>query len=185
MRSLKKIISLSQDDPDLVVLAEDEAGLVSIPTLTRMWSPKGVQPLVPTATTNRKRITLFGAVNVSNGEHFSAFADRGNIENFKNFLEFVLEENPDKRIVMILDNVGFHHSNIINKEFLPKTKNLEFLFLPAYSPDLNPQEWVWKELRAKVTHNTYYNDFTDELKATHDFLKNYRLPVKDLLCHII
>jgi len=150
-----------------------------------MWSPKGVQPLVPTKTANRKRITLFGAVNILNGEHFSAFTDRGNIANFQNFLEFILEENPDKGIVLILDNVGFHRANIINKEFLPKIKRMRFLFLPAYSPDLNPQEWIWKELRAKVTHNTYYDNFSDELKKAHDFLKNYQLPTKDLLCHII
>ncbi len=151
-----------------------------------MWGLKGIQPKVETENAKRERLTMFGAVNILDGEkHYSAFAPRGNIEYFQSFLEYILEENPHQQIIMILDNVGFHRANIINKEFLPKVKRLKFLFLPPYSPDLNPEEWIWKELRKEVTHNTYYENFTEKVKDAHNFLKTYTLPTKQLLCKII
>lgn len=128
---------------------------------------------------------MFGSVNISTGKSLSAFAPKGNTEYFKDYLEYILEENPHKNIIMVLDNISFHHANIINKEFLPEVKRLKFLFLPSYSPDLNLQEWIWKELRKEVTHNTYYESFIDKVKDAHNFLKTYTLPTKQLLCSII
>lgn len=184
--SLKKIWDEVELNPDLLVLAEDEAALSSIATITRMWAKKGCQPFVAIDTrTQKQHANLFGAVSLFTNEHYSVIADRGNRETFWNFIEYILEENPDREIIMILDNVKFHHAKIIKEIRLPKVKRLKFVFLPAYSPDLNPQEWVWEEMRRKVTHNTYYEKFTDKIKAAHDFLKSYELPKVNLLCRII
>ncbi len=150
-----------------------------------MWSPKGKQPKIKTNSAKRERLTMFGSVSIFSGLYYSAFAPKGNTQYFKDYIEYILEEIPDKKIIMILDNIKFHHANIIIKEFLPKVKRLKFLFLPAYSPDLNLQEWIWKELRSKVTHNTYYENFIDKIRDAHDFLKTYTLPTKQLLCSII
>ncbi len=86
---------------------------------------------------------------------------------------------------MILDNVGFHRANKINKEFLLRVPRLHFLFLPAYSPNLNPQEWVWKQMRREVTHDTFYDDFQDEINLAKRFLIKYTLPTNKLLRGII
>lgn len=168
------------------MLAEDEAALSSIATTSRMWAEKGRQPIVAINTSaHRKHATLFGAVSIFDNKHYSAIADRGNTQTFWNFVEYILEENPDKNIVMIMDNVRFHHAKVIKEILLPRVKRIRFVFLPSYSPDLNPQEWVWEELRRKVTHNTYYENFNDKIKAAHNFLKRYELPVEKLLCRII
>jgi len=184
-RNLKKILRKAKADPNILILAEDEAALISIAATTRMWALKGIQPKVNVNTAKRKRVTLFGAVSLTDDSHFSAIAGRRNTETFSDFLKYIYEENQGKRIIMILDNVRFHHAKVIKEKLLPSMERLEFVFLPVYSPDLNPQEWVWKELRHKVTHNAYYENFYEELKATHDFLKEYVLPTKQLLCRII
>jgi len=114
-----------------------------------------------------------------------ALAERGNIETFRDFLRKLLRKYPHKQIWLILDNVGFHRANKINKEFLPRVKRLHFLFLPAYSPNFNPQEWVWKQMRRETTHDTYYDDFADEITSAKRFLSNYTLPTKRLLRDII
>ncbi len=166
------------------MLAEDEAALISIPTLTRQWSLKGQQPKVLTDTARRQRVTLFGAVNLKDGKLLGAVAPTGNRVTFRAFLDQILAGYPDKRIILILDNVRFHHAKDI-QAFLETEPRLEFIFLPAYSPELNPQEWVWRQLRQAVTYNATYAKFTDELKAVHDWLKSYQLPLDEILRRII
>lgn len=166
------------------MLAEDEAALISVPTITRQWGVKGQQPTVLADTAHRQRVTLFGAVNWKTGELTGAVADRGNRGTFRAFLDQILEAYPNKKILLVLDNVRFHHAKDI-QAFLVTEPRLEFLFLPAYSPELNPQEWVWRQLRQAVTYNTTYPHFSDELKAVHNFLKTYRLPMDEILRRII
>ena len=56
---------------------------------------------------------------------------------------------------MVLDNVRYHHARLL-KPFLENNKNkIELIFLPPYSPDLNPVERVWWYMRKKITHNRY------------------------------
>lgn len=166
-------------------MALDEAALLSTPTLTRTWGQRGIQPIVPTLNQHRQRITLIGTVNLENGELFDRVAEKGNIITFLEFLRKLLKKYPKKKIYIILDNVRFHHANKVTKEFLPRVKRVEFIYLPPYSPNLNPKEWVWKQLRRETTHNSYYPEFHDEIEAAKRFLKSYTLPTKELLCRII
>ena len=77
------------------------------------------------------------------------------------FLDEVARRYPDDNIVMIVDGAGWHKSNDLN---LPE--NLRLLFLPPYSPELNPQEHLWDELREKYFHNRAF----DSLGALEDQL---------------
>jgi len=155
-----------------------------VPTITRQWGVKGQQPRVLADTAHRERVTLFGAVNWKTGELTGAVADRGNRTTFRAFLDQILAAYPKQKILLILDNVRFHHAKDI-QAFLEIEPRLDFIFLPAYSPELNPQEWVWRQLRQAVTYNATYAKFTDELKAVHDWLKTYRLPMAEILRRII
>lgn len=167
------------------MLAEDEAGLSSVPTVMRMWAPRGHQPKIPTRTAKRQRVTLFGAVNLVTGRESSAVADRGNSETFRTFLDQLVTEYPTQTLVILLDNVRFHHARTLKTDWFPSHPQVRFVFLPAYSPDLNPQEWVWKALRADVTHNTYYEDFADEVHDAEQFLASYCHPTTDRSWRII
>jgi transposase len=64
------------------------------------------------------------------------------------FLTEVASRYPFENIVMVVDGAGWHKS----KAFEMPT-NLRLLFLPPYSPELNPQEHIWDELREKCFHN--------------------------------
>jgi putative transposase len=56
---------------------------------------------------------------------------------------------------MVLDNVRFHHAKRL-KPILERYKHrIELIFLPPYSPDLNPIERVWWLMRKEVTHNRW------------------------------
>jgi len=77
------------------------------------------------------------------------------------FLKKVLRFYKDKKVYMVLDNVRYHHAKKL-KYFLKANENkLEIIFLPAYSPDLNPMERIWWYMRKKITHHRY----TETLKC--------------------
>lgn len=166
------------DYPDAVFLAEDEAALLSVPTTTRMWATKGTQPIIPMRFGTKEHRTLFGAVNLRNGILTGHVADTGNTETFRAFLSMVRTRYPRGRIVMILDNVRFHHAKTIQKR-LKRYPRLSFLFLPPYYPKLNPQEMVWQILRRNVTHNTYYPSFAKEVAAAKRFFTNTVIDIKN------
>lgn len=117
-----------------------------------------------------ERRTLFGAVNLKSGRLLGHIAERGNTATFREFLEIILRRYPRGTIVLLLDNVRFHHAKAL-KTFRRKYLRLKFLFLPPYQPMLNPQEMVWQILRRTVTHNRYYKTFAAEQRAARKFFK--------------
>lgn len=121
-----------------------------------MWAKKGEQPIIPMKFSGRpERRTLFGAVNLKNGKLFGQISARGNTATFREFLELILHRNSRGDIILVLDNVRFHHAKAL-RAFQVAHPRLHFLFLPPYQPQLNPQEMVWQIMRRTVTHNRYY-----------------------------
>lgn len=143
-----------------------------------MWALKGAQPIIPMRFGTKERRTLFGAVNLKNGILTGQIADTGNTETFRTFLSAIRKRYPRGPIIMILDNVRFHHAVAIRTS-LRRYPRLSFLFLPPYHPKLNPQEMVWQILRRNVTHNTYYPSFAKEVAAAKRFFKNTLVDIKN------
>lgn len=162
----------------------DEAALLSVPTLTRMWALKGIQPVIPQRYGTRERKTLFGAVNLTNGRLLGQIADTGNAKTFQIFLEGIRKQYPRGPVVIILDNVRFHHARVIVR-YLRGYPRISFLFLPPYHPQLNPQEMVWQIMRRRVTHCMYYATFAKEVAAAKQFFKNTIVEVKNSLTSFI
>ena len=75
------------------------------------------------------------------------------------FLDEIATRYPNENVVMVLDGAGWHKSKEIEL-----AENVRTLFLPPYSPELNPQEHVWDELREKFFHNRAF-DSLDALET--------------------
>lgn len=136
-----------------------------------MWARTGRQPIIPMQFSGRpEKRTLFGAVNLKNGKLLGQITARGNTATFHEFLNIILQRNPRGTIILILDNVRFHHAKAL-RAFRKARPRLRFLFLPPYQPKLNPQEMVWQIMRRKVTHNRYYKTFAAEQRAAQRFFK--------------
>ena len=105
-----------------------------------MWSLKGQQPEISTYG-GRKRQHLIGAVEPLEGNLHVAFSEMLKASQFQHYLEGLLARYPaPKKLIMVLDNARAHHSKEL-KPFLDANKDrLELVFLPPYSPDLNPME---------------------------------------------
>jgi len=84
-----------------------------------------------------------------NGNNLIDFMESSNAENVCDFLVKIVEQNPEKRIILVLDNSKSHHAD----KTVRKARELKitFVFLPPYSPDLNPVEFVWKTIKREVS----------------------------------
>ena len=65
------------------------------------------------------------------------------------FLESIRRHNPKRRIILILDNFPSHHARIVSRK--ARKLRIRLVFLPPYSPDLNPIEFIWKSIRRIVS----------------------------------
>jgi transposase len=169
-------------------LFEDECSLSNTATVSYAWAPKGCQAQITQKQKNRERATLFGAVNPATGEVVAKQSKKGNAQSFKRFLKKILRfyRRSTGKITVVLDNVKYHRAKSL-KPFLEKHKaKLELMFLPPYSPDLNPMERVWWYMRKKITHNRYTETLKDRLKAFWKMFSHYQKPNLEItnICNI-
>ena len=68
------------------------------------------------------------------------------------FCDFIkrLVENVDQKIFLILDNHRIHHAKKVRKLVDSLDGKIELFYLPAYSPELNPDELVWRHVKQKI-----------------------------------
>ena len=111
-----------------------------------MLTAKGVKPICPYQQVFQS-LYLFGAFSPIDGDAFFIEADCCNAAAFQAFLDNLSVHRPDELKILVLDNGAFHHAKSLN---IPK--NIELIFLPAYSPELNPAECMWKIMKRKFTN---------------------------------
>jgi len=104
----------------------------------------------------------YAAVSVRDGQLDSLILPHVNSDCMQIFLDEVARRHPNERIVMILDGAGWHKASSLK---IPETMRL--VCLPPYSPELNPVEHVWDELREKAFGNVVFNS----LDALEDHLE--------------
>ncbi|MHA1492239.1 MAG: IS630 family transposase, partial [Promethearchaeota archaeon] len=163
-----------------IILFQDEASIQFSPTITRMWSLKGHQPEILTFG-GRKRQHLIGAVEPLAGRVHVPLSEAMKAKQFEHFLEGLLARYKDAgKILLILDNARAHHSKELEPFLKANEEKLELMFLPPYSPDMNPMEWFWKFLRKEVTHNTFFDTFKEFQRAMIKFIIKFKLPSQEI-----
>ena len=123
---------------------ESRFGLLSIQR--RCLTAKGVKPLVPYQH-RFQNFYLFGAYNPSAGDHFTLELTRCNGEGFQLWMDMVSAHRPEEFKIVILDNGAFHKSKA-----LEVPADIGLLFLPPYSPELNPAEMLWRHIKDRIAN---------------------------------
>ena len=83
------------------------------------------------------------------------------------FLEHLPAEYKDDYIVLVCDGAAWHKSKTL-KSF----PNIELLFIPPYTPEMNPVEQIWKELRARGFHNEVFRTLDNVVDRLCDTISN-------------
>lgn len=143
-----------------LLLFGDEASFAQWGSLSYTWAPKGQQPEVPTSG-KRKAYKVFGLIDYFSGRFcYKAHAGRFNSESYATFLLDVLSQTT-QHVVVIQDGARYHTSKAMQAFFATHADRLTIEQLPAYSPDFNPIEHLWKKVKKEATHLKHFPAFTD------------------------
>ncbi len=143
-----------------VILFGDEASFAQWGSLGYTWALKGIQPTVKT-TGIRKAYRVFGLLDCFGGSLYSQGIDgKFNTESYRAFLEGALAKLQG-HLILIQDNAPYHVSRALRAFYAAHTDRLTVYQLPAYSPDLNPIEYLWKKVKKDATHLRYFPLFAD------------------------
>lgn len=138
---------------------QDEGRFGRISDPRRCWAPEGVRPSV-SAQIVREYTYAFAAVSPHDGTLESLILPDVNTEAMSIFLAEVAERHSEEFIIMFMDRAGWHRSKDLK---IPKNMRLEWL--PPYSPQCNPVEHIWDELREKWFINRVFQSL-DSLENT-------------------
>ncbi len=111
----------------------------------RVWSFKKLRRRKLSAHIRANSIGCY----MLNGTDVIMFPTRTRCGEFCNFLEEVRRLNPIRRICLIIDNYSVHKSKMVRK--MVGKLNIRLIYLPPYSPDLNPIEFIWKSIKRAIS----------------------------------
>jgi hypothetical protein len=144
----------------------DEARFGLMEDKSGCWAPSGFRPEV-LISLRRQYTYAYSAVSPKDGRIVSLMLPYANTESMNVFLAEVSRSFPDDYNVLWADQAGWHKSKDLE---IPDNIRLEFL--PPYSPQLNPTEHVWDELREKHFKNRYFKDLEQLEEQLCTGLKN-------------
>lgn len=109
------------------------------------WAPIGRTPVVK-GSGKKRSVAMVSAVSARGELHFAVQEEGIKSEAFLAFAKNLVND-AGRPVFLIMDNSTVHHATIL-KEHAEQSKGmLRLYFLPPYSPDLNPDEWVWKNVK--------------------------------------
>ena len=143
----------------MIVFFEDEARFGRISKELACWVKKAVVPTVAKQMI-REYTYAYSALSPQTGDCFSFISPLCNTDAMNSFLNQLAHYYSNYRIVMLLDKAGWHISKTL---ILPE--NIKLMHLTPYSPELNPVELLWREIRAKYFKNKIFKTL-DEVEDT-------------------
>ena len=153
----------------------DESRFGLITNVGRKWTARGVKPIIP-----YKYFYLYQdqATDIKSEEDFSMYISHLDTVCFNEYLKQLSEKFKKDKIVLIMDNASFHKSKQLK---IPK--NIKIEYLPPYSPELNPQERRFEDIK-KFLKNTVFNSLEElESKVTEILFSYTKKQIKSLVSY--
>lgn len=173
-RLLKKIKDI-QEIPNAKLVFQDEVHFNVQTDISSIWAVKGSTPKIKSKP-GKEKVSYSGFVIPSTGELFTdkpdTFTFETTISSIRSFLSVYPPETGAK-YYLVMDNASWHKKA---KRLIKENTNgiysdikaqIVFVYLPPYSPDLNPIEQVWRITRKDAKNNKYFSDKA-ELEETLD-----------------
>jgi hypothetical protein len=144
----------------VIIVAQDEGRFGRITDIRSCWAPKGIRPKVARQVV-RTFVYVYAAVCMALGNISSLILPYANTDMMNLFLEEVSNDFKEYFVIMLVDGAGWHRSH-----GLRVPENIRLIQQPSHSPELNPVEHLWEELREKHLPNKAFKS----LDAVQDAL---------------
>lgn len=144
------------------LMFQDESRFGRMARMRRCWAAAPLRPVVCNGY-ERQFTYVYGGVSPLQGQLDWSLSEKMNTVQMTAFLSQVSRAHPQEFIVMVVDGASSHKA----KELIVP-ENVRLIPLPGYSPELNPQEHIWDELREKA----FPNLVLDEMAAVVERLRN-------------
>ncbi|MCD2348327.1 IS630 family transposase [Clostridium guangxiense] len=177
------MITLVENSSDKVIYVCDETATKAESTNRKTWSPVGHPPVIE-RNASSVGLKLIGATEITTD--FQSVIDAYpyketiNSDKFIEFLQRLIDINAGKKVFVILDNAKIHKSSSIENFELRNIGKLELIYLPPYSPELNPQENVWNLYKASIFTYKAKHSIENLYKDTLYFYQNFNKNIENI-----
>jgi len=167
----------------------DETACVSLPTNLKGYAPIGSKkkPIL-THPAKKFKINMISAITNTGKTMFSLYDESINVDRFIDFLQKVIDSS-DKKVYMIVDNLRVHHANLVKDWIKENEKKIALFYLPAYSPDYNPDEYLNQDYKRNANKNNipktkkqlerntlnYMNNIVENQEKVANFFKHNKI----------
>lgn len=153
LKKMPELLDTLESSSDVVVYALDETGISIESDNYSSWSPIGHPPILE-KNASHEGVNIVGSTSILNDFHIvgDVYSSQESInsEKIRSHLEYLIELNPNKKIVVFMDNAKTHTSKLMQSFYYDNKNKLKVIFMPRYSPYMNPQENIWRNLKAKL-----------------------------------
>lgn len=147
----------------------DETGIQSNDYGARGFSPKG-QPPVIRLNVNKSRINMISSITNSGKVRFMLYRQTMTAKVLIEFMSRLIRD-VEQKVFLILDNLRVHHSRLVKQWLEAHKEQIEVFFLPPYSPEHNPDEYLNGELKRNIRSGLPARSENDLARKTRSFMK--------------
>ncbi len=166
MDAIAKEFDVSEQSKKVVLFYQDEGRFGRISNEVACWVDKNDVPSIPKQMV-REYVYAFSALSPQTGDCFSIISPHCNTDAMSIFLNELAAHYSDYRIIMVLDKAGWHRSSELK---IPD--NIKLLHLCPYSPELNPVELLWRQVRATYFNNLIFKSMNEVCNQLEVALKS-------------
>jgi len=142
--------------------------------ISYVWTKKGTRRKIK-SNSGRQRYNIMGAYCPSDREYIDVrWTENVDASTLQKLIDKICSQHPEVRIILILDNARYNHARLVASHIADT--QVELQFLPAYAPNLNLIERLWRFVKDEVLSDAYYEtfaEFTAALAKVLDHLDEY------------
>lgn len=151
------------------ILWGDETGIQNEANRTRGYSPQGIKPVLRIPS-KKERISMISAINNEGKVRFMIYRESMTSSRLIGFMARLIKD-AGRKVYLILDNLKAHHSKAVAEWLEKKKDSIAVFYLPSYSPELNPDEYLNNDLKHRVHSGTQAKTAKDLKHKTESFMR--------------
>ena len=160
----------------------DETGISNLEHHPRGYAPKGKTPVITLSQANRERVNMISSVTNQGKMRFMMYDEKFTAQVFIKFIKRLIKDS-EKKVFLILDNLRVHHAKLVKAFLADKKEQIECFFLPSYSPELNPDEYLNGDLKGQMNRGKPARKKGDMKKKVLSVLKSLQKQPKRIAAY--